>query len=63
MAARYRAAICMQCCFTASNASMSLGLRYYGGIIDIMKNIPSGQYNRALSLNICVPIGVAGKVQ
>jgi len=39
---------------------MTIGLRYYGGFTDIMKNVSGKQLNSAWLLNIYVPVG-AGK--
>jgi hypothetical protein len=36
---------------------VGIGLRYFGGMTDIMKNIPGSQVNRAWVLSISIPIG------
>jgi len=42
---------------------MGIGIRYYYGFTDVMKNIAGNQRNTALFLNIAIPIGVAPKTQ
>ena len=41
---------------------MTFGIRYYGGLTDIMKTNGGSQLNRGLFLNIFIPVG-AGKAQ
>jgi hypothetical protein len=45
------------------SASMSLGLRYYGGLTDMMKAAPGTQLNNAFTFNIYIPVGISPKAE
>lgn len=43
--------------FSKAKSSMGIGIRYFGGIVDIDKAIPRRQANSAWLFNITIPIG------
>jgi len=54
-------AVGVACRLSSRPTSMTLGLRYYGGLTDIMKEMPGTQRNSTFALNVYIPVGISGR--